>query len=86
MRVVFSPLAEKQFKKFPKITQILIAKKIRQIRDQRVITNVEVLTGYKGMYRIRIGDYRFIFRKYPNSIYFVLLGHRREIYKLLSRI
>ncbi len=86
MKVIFSPLAEKQLKKFPKIAQILIAKKVRQIRDQNVITSVEVLAGYKGMYRIRIGDYRLIFRRYPNKIYFILVGHRREIYKLLARI
>lgn len=86
MKAVFSPLAEKQLKKFPKITQLLVAKKVRQIRDQNAITSVEVLTGYKGMYRIRIGDYRLIFRKYPNKIYFVLVAHRKEVYKLLARI
>lgn len=86
MKAIFSPLAEKQFKKLPKITQILIAKKIRQIRDQNVITSVEVLTGYKSIYRIRIGDYRLVFRKYPNKIYFILVVHRREVYKLLAGI
>lgn len=86
MKVVFSPLAEKQLKKFPKITQILVAKKVRQIKDQNVITSVEILTGHKGMYRIRIGDYRLVFRKYTDKIYFVLVAHRKEVYKLLARI
>ena len=86
MKAIFSPLAEKQLKKFPKITQILVAKKVRQIRDQDVITSVEILSGYKGMYRIRIGDYRLIFRKYSDKIYFVLIAHRKEVYKLLARI
>lgn len=86
MKVVFSPLAEKQLKKFPKVTQILIAKKVRQIRDQNAITSVEILAGYKGMYRIRIGDYRLVFRKYTDRIYFILVAHRREVYKLLARI
>lgn len=86
MKVVFSPLAEKQLKKFPKVIQILIAKKVHQIRDQNVITSAEILSGYKGMYRIRIGDYRLIFRKYSGKIYFVLIAHRREVYKLLARI
>ncbi len=86
MKVVFSPLAEKQLKKLPKITQFLVAKKVRQIRDQDVITSVEILSGYKGMYRIRIGDYRLIFRKYSDKIYFVLIAHRKEVYKLLARI
>ena len=86
MKAVFSPLAEKQLEKFPKITQILVAKKVRQIRDQNIITSVEIITGYKGMYRIRIGDYRLIFRKYSDKIYFVLIAHRKEVYKLLARI
>ncbi|PJC28209.1 hypothetical protein CO054_01350 [Candidatus Shapirobacteria bacterium CG_4_9_14_0_2_um_filter_39_11] len=86
MKVVFSPLAEKQLKKLPKIAQFLVGKKVRQIRDQNIVTSVEILSGYRGMYRIRIGDYRLIFQKHFEKIYFVLIAYRKEVYKLLARI
>ena len=86
MKAIFSPLAEKQLKKLPKITQILIAKKVRQIRDQNIITGVKIVAGCKGIHRVQIGDYRLVFRKYSDKIYFVSVGHRKEIYKLLARI
>ena len=86
MKAVFSPLAEKQLNKLPKISQILIAKKVCQIRDQNVITSIETLVGYKSTYRIRIGDYRLVFRRHSDKIYFVLIAHRKEVYKLLAGI
>ena len=86
MKTVFSPLAEKQLKKLPKIVQILIARKVRNIEGEIVVANMKFLSGYKGLYRIRVGDYRLVFRKYTNKAYFILIGHRKEIYKLLARI
>jgi mRNA interferase RelE/StbE len=86
MKTVFSPLAEKQFKKLSKIAQIAIAGKIRNIESEIIPANIKFLSGYRGLYRIRIGDYRIVFKKYPNKVYFILIAHRKEIYKLLSRI
>lgn len=86
MKTIFSPLAEKQFKKLSRFIQVLITKKVRQIQVDSIVTNSKRLTGYKDIFRIRVGDYRMIYRNYPDKIYFILIGHRREIYKLLERI
>ena len=85
MKAIFSPLAEKQLKKLSKITQIIIAKKVRQLRDE-IYSNIQALTGYKGIYRVRIGDYRLVLRKYPNKIYFILVGHRKNNYLLAKKL
>lgn len=86
MKAVFSPLAEKQLKKLPKIVQISVARKVRNINDEVVAANMKYLSGYKGLYRIRVGDYRLVFRKYTNKAYFILIGHRKEIYLLLKKL
>ena len=86
MKAVFSPLAEKQLKKLPKIVQISVARKVRNIEDEVVVANMKYLSGYKGLYRIRVGNYRLVFRKYTNKVYFILIGHRKEIYLLLKKL
>jgi len=63
MRVIISPRAEKQLKKIPKIDQIAVVKKIRQIRDERIPEQTEKLKGFPDIFRTRVGDYRIVFKK-----------------------
>lgn len=87
MKVIISPRAEKQLRKLPKIDQIAIANKIRSIRD---ISNTsfgeEKLSGFKNIFRVRIGDYRIVYKKTTGEIYIVLISHRRDIYQLVKQL
>jgi addiction module RelE/StbE family toxin len=38
-------------------------------------------TQYKGLYKLRIGDWRLIYKIFANEIHLLDLGHRSEIYK-----
>jgi len=86
MRVIISPRAEKQLKKISKIDQISITSKIRNLKEQVQIQHVEKLERYKNIYRIRVGDFRIVYRKTKDEIYIVLIGHRKDIYDLLRRL
>ncbi len=86
MRIVLSPKAEKILSKLPKIDQIAIFRKIRLIPNIESIQNEEKLKGFQNIYRIRIGDYRIVYRKTSSEIYIVLIGHRKEIYDLLKQL
>jgi len=63
MKIIISPRAEKELKKITKIDQIAIARKIRLIKESPVILNEEKLSGYKNIYRVRIGEYRIVYRR-----------------------
>ena len=84
MKVILSPKAKKQLKSVGRTVQIILAKKIRGFAV--LITGEQKLGGYQDMYRIRIGDYRIVYRKSPDQIFIVLLGHRKEIYRLLKAL
>ncbi len=86
MKAVLSPRAEKQLKKLPKVAQIATANKIRSIRDSDIIANEEKLGGFKNIYRVRIGDYRIVYRKTVQELYIVLIYHRNDVYRLLRRL
>ena len=84
MKLIISPRAEKELKKVPKIHQMAIVKKIRSFtHDQNL--NKEKLSGYKDMYRVRVGQYRIVYRERVNEIFIIIIGHRKDIYRMLNQ-
>lgn len=86
MKVGIWPRAIKDLKKLPKIDQVAIVEKIRNLRDNREQFQEEKLKGFKNIHRIRVGKYRLIFLEVKGGIEIFLIGHRREIYNLLKRL
>ena len=86
MKITLSPLSEKRLKKLPKIDQIAIAQKIRSLKEKKNSLIKEKLQGYKDTYRIKVGNYRIVYKKFPDLFYIILIGHRKDIYEVLQRI
>ena len=86
MKIIISPRAEKELKKITKIDQIAIARKIRLIKESTLFLNEEKLSGYKNIYRMRVGEYRIVYQRTVNQIYIVLIGHRKDIYRLVDQL
>lgn len=86
MKVVISPLAKKQFRKLPKLIQFSLTRKIRSLVDDEELTGVKPLIKFKGVYRIRVGDYRMVYKKFTDKYFVILVEHRRSVYESLKRI
>lgn len=86
MKVILSPRAEKQLRKFSKVDQVAVARKIRVVGGKNAAVKSERLQGYKNIYRVRVGRYRIVYRLTRDQVYVVLIGHRREIYQLVKRL
>ena len=85
MKLIFSPLAEKQLKKLPKVAQLSIAGKVRGLHMGN-LANVKKLKGYKNLFRARAGNYRIVYRRFSDEVYIVLVAHRKEAYLLTRKI
>lgn len=85
MSIVISPRAERELKRIPKIHQIAIVKKIRSLKSSYDLRK-EKLTGYNDIYRVRIGQYRIVYKQKTEKIFIVLIGHRKDIYRLLNQL
>lgn len=48
----------------------------------RDITNLKKLTGYKNVYRIKIGNYRIGVFIENNTVEFARVVHRKDIYRV----
>jgi len=86
MTITLSPRAEKQLRKLSKFHQLIIAKRIRALRDTLTeISGEEKLSGYDNYFRVRVSDYRIVYQRSPNIIFIVVIGHRKEVYGILER-
>lgn len=85
-KIILLPHAEKQLRKATKIDQIVIAKKIRQIGENIPSFGEEKLQGYKDIFRVRVGNYRIVYKRLEDVIYVVLIGHRKDVYELLRSL
>lgn len=82
MRITILPRAEKELRKFPKFDQIAVATKIRALSNT-LIFGEEKLSGFASVYRVRVGNYRIVYKKTSESIAIVLIRHRRDVYRAL---
>jgi mRNA interferase RelE/StbE len=82
MKIIILPRAEKQLRKLTKFDQIAVAQKIRMLGQLQ--SGEEKLSGFSNIYRVRVGNYRIVYRKAYLTCRIVLIGHRRDIYRMVK--
>ncbi len=66
---------------FPRIEKIII--EFENAKSLTDLTNIKKLIGFKNYYRVRIGEYRLGFERIDEkTMRFILIAHRKDIYKL----
>ncbi len=89
MQVEFSKDFYKSLKKLDKILLKRIDSSVSKIAAAKSIfdlSNVKKLEGYINLYRIRIGDYRLIFRLKTELVIILIIVHRKDVYKNLDNL
>jgi mRNA interferase RelE/StbE len=85
MRVAFKKSFLKELKKLEdKTLKTAIYNSILQVEDAdslEQVKNLKKLKGYDVYYRIRVGDYRLGLKIESSMVYFVVVEHRKDIYK-----
>lgn len=84
--IQFLPAAAKELKALPRKAIIKIDKELLAVAENPYQhSSVTRLQGYKDLFRLRVGDYRIVFKleKRHLLILVVKIGHRKEVYDLL---
>lgn len=84
MKIIVSPKAERQLRKLPRFDQIAITKKLSLLFT--LTGNEEKHAGFSHTYRVRVGNYRIVYKKTGESIYIFLIAHRRDVYKIVREL
>lgn len=75
--------AEKQLDKLPDATRNRIIDVLERLGENPRHPGIKKLAGEEGLYRVRAGDHRIVYRVEDNRllVLVVKIGHRREIYR-----
>ncbi len=84
MKLKILPRAKKRLKRLSKVDQIAVANKIRSLVNNGA--SQEKLSGYRDVYRVRVGDCRIVFKKSKKELYIIMIGHRKDVYQVLKRL
>jgi mRNA interferase RelE/StbE len=81
--VEFTPRAEKDFRGLSPEIRRRLASKIDALAIDPRPRGVKILAGSEDIFRLRVGDYRILYRILDDRLVVVLvkIGHRREIYR-----
>jgi len=84
-KLFFLKEAVEEFKRLDKTVQRIIREKLELLAKNPEIlkNNIKPLKGeYKGLYRLRVGNYRIIYKTDNENLIIILIriGHRKDIY------
>ena len=82
-RVILAPAAERQLWALPEGAERRIVRRLRALRAEPRPPGCLKLKGREDAYRLRVGDYRIIYR-IEAAVLVVLvieIGHRRDVYR-----
>lgn len=87
-QVSFKPSFFKDLKSVPKPERVKFEIVIDRIIEDPFSVNAKKLSGYSHLYRYRLGDYRLVYYVQQNreKIIFLLLAHRKDIYRHLKNL
>ncbi|MGH2560068.1 MAG: type II toxin-antitoxin system RelE family toxin [Thermomicrobiales bacterium] len=82
-RIEFSRQARRHFDDLPARIKARIAPRIDALAENPRSPGCQHLAGPDDLYRIRVGDYRAIYRIEDDILHVLVvrIGHRREIYR-----
>jgi len=77
--VQFAPRFLKEIKALDREVQVRILREINILKTNPYVG--KPLRGeWKGIYSLRIGDYRVLYRIKEEKVYLLVVGHRKHIY------
>ncbi len=83
-RIEFKPSAAKELAALPREIQRRIGRAIDRLRDDPTPPGSKRLQGHRNLWRIRVGDYRIIYRVQKKQVLILVLRirHRGDVYKI----
>ncbi|MHB9026500.1 MAG: type II toxin-antitoxin system RelE family toxin [Armatimonadota bacterium] len=81
--IAFKRSALKEYQALPPGVQVRVRSAIDALAVNPHPAGSVALQGYKGLYRIRIGDYRVVYQLQQGQLVIIVIaiGHRRDIYQ-----
>ena len=82
-RIELTPAAGRDFKRLPRAAVVRLAPRLDALADDPRPAGVLPMTGMHGYYRLRVGDYRIIYKVEDARLLVLVIrvANRREAYR-----
>ena len=82
-KVLFQPSAVRELGKLARDAQVRVMARIESLAKEPRPAGVKKLEGMKELYRLRVGDYRVVYRIQDERlvVLVVRIAHRRDAYR-----
>lgn len=86
-RIEILPSAHRELLAVPKREQRRIDARILALADDPRPSGGKSLVGQDNLYRIRVGDYRIVYRIQDSDLLILVIriGHRKDVYRSIGR-
>ena len=86
-RIEFAPRADRQFRALERSLQVRLGRRIDSLAENPRPQGIKKLAGEEDLYRLRVGDYRIIYRIQEKRLLVLVVGvgHRADVYRGLRR-
>lgn len=83
--VLLTAAAQRALRRVDRAVQDRLLDVVETLRDDPRPDGVKTLKGHHGLLRVRVGDYRIVYRVTDGELVVVVvtLRHRREVYRKL---
>ncbi|MBI2434406.1 MAG: type II toxin-antitoxin system RelE/ParE family toxin [Candidatus Hydrogenedentes bacterium] len=82
-QIEWDPAAKREFRSLPRQLQSRIVSKINALAANPRPSGIRKLSGEEDAYRLRVGDYRVVYRLLDRQVLIIIVRvrHRREAYR-----
>lgn len=86
-RIAFIEAALRDIKKLTRQAQKQVVDKIQELSIEPRPDGIESLTGYKGLFRVRTGNFRIVYTINDEEVevLVVAVADRKEVYEIIER-
>lgn len=82
VKVIISPEADREIGRMPRAIQIRFLGVAERLQKWPDVSGAKPLRReLKGLFRIRTGDYRIVFRPVGETLLIVRIDHRKDVYE-----
>jgi len=79
--IYFKKSVKNDFKQIDKEQQKRIIEAIKENLTKNIYSGKPLKGKYEGLYSLRIGDYRVIYKIVSDGVLILAVGHRKDIYR-----
>lgn len=80
-KIAYKASVATDLRKLDKPSARRVLEKLEQVLGNNLHAGIPLTGEFRGLFKLRIGDYRIIYAKTENGVLILRIGHRKDVYR-----